>query len=143
VTVATPPAPATQAYELDNPYLESLDVAIAEWRPDFVRMTFTPVPAHLNNSRVVQGGILATLLDAAGGYAGLFPEGGVRRGATTISLNVNYMASGRLEPLQVIGRRVGGGRKVFFAHAEITNAAGDVIATAQAAFKRKDPAPAA
>ncbi|WP_059412549.1 PaaI family thioesterase [Cupriavidus basilensis] len=132
--------PASPAWALENPFLESLDVTIVAWEPDLVRMSLTPQPAHLNNTGVVQGGILATLLDAAGGYAGLFPEGGVRRAATTISLNVNYVASGKLELLTVVGRRVGGGRRVFFSHAEVTDSQGRVIATAQAAFRRKDPA---
>ncbi|MGO4332980.1 PaaI family thioesterase [Cupriavidus sp. 2TAF22] len=135
--------PANQPYALENPFLESLNVTIVEWQPDLVRMALVPQPAHLNNTGVVQGGILATLLDAAGGYAGLFPEGGVRRAATTISLNVNYVSSGQLEPLVVTGRRVGGGRRVFFSNAEVTDSQGRVIATAQAAFRRKDPVPSA
>ncbi len=104
-------APANQPYALENPFLESLDVAIVEWQPDLVRMSLMPQAAHVNNTGVVQGGILATLLDAAAGYAGLFPENGVRRAATTISLNVNYVSSAQVEPLQVVGRRVGGGRR--------------------------------
>jgi acyl-coenzyme A thioesterase PaaI-like protein len=39
----------------------------------------------------------------------------------------------------VVGRRVGGGRRVFFSNAEITDSQGRLIATAQAAFRRKDP----
>ncbi|MDF3837180.1 PaaI family thioesterase [Cupriavidus basilensis] len=132
-------APANQPYALENPFLESLDVAIVEWQPDLVRMSLMPQAAHVNNTGVVQGGILATLLDAAAGYAGLFPENGVRRAATTISLNVNYVSSAQVEPLQVVGRRVGGGRRVFFSNAEITDSHGRLIATAQAAFRRKDP----
>jgi uncharacterized protein (TIGR00369 family) len=130
---------ASQPYALENPFLESLNVAIVEWQPDLVRMSLLPQAAHVNNTGVVQGGILATLLDAAAGYAGLFPENGVRRAATTISLNVNYVSSANVEPLQVVGRRVGGGRRVFFSNAEITDSQGRLIATAQAAFRRKDP----
>ncbi|MGT2509961.1 hotdog domain-containing protein [Cupriavidus basilensis] len=69
----------------------------------------------------------------------MFPENGVRRAATTISLNVNYVSSAHVEPLLVVGRRVGGGRRVFFSNAEITDSQGRLIATAQAAFRRKDP----
>lgn len=130
-------------HALENPYLESLAVAIVDWQPDLVRLSFTPQASHLNNTGVVQGGILATLLDAAAGYAGLFPENGQRRAATTISLNVNYVASARLEPMQVVGRRVGGGRRVFFSNAELTDGQGTLIATAQASFRRKDPVAAA
>ncbi|WP_236702202.1 PaaI family thioesterase [Cupriavidus basilensis] len=132
--------PASQPYALENPFLESLNLTIVEWQPDLVRMSLMPQAAHLNNTGVVQGGILATLLDAAGGYAGLFPENGVRRAATTISLNVNYVSSAQVEPLLVVGRRVGGGRRVFFSNAEVTDSQGRLIATAQAAFRRKDPA---
>ncbi|MHA7682963.1 PaaI family thioesterase [Cupriavidus sp. PET2-C1] len=132
-------APASQPYALENPFLESLNLTIVEWQPDLVRMSLMPQAAHLNNTGVVQGGILATLLDAAGGYAGLFPEHGTRRAATTISLNVNYVSSARVEPLLVVGRRVGGGRRVFFSNAEVTDSQGRLIATAQAAFRRKDP----
>ncbi|MGT2456268.1 PaaI family thioesterase [Cupriavidus basilensis] len=58
--------PASQPYALENPFLESLDVVIEEWQPDLVRMSLVPQAAHVNNTGVVQGGILATLLDAAG-----------------------------------------------------------------------------
>jgi len=133
----------SQLHALENPYLESLDVAIVDWQPDMVRMSFTPQASHINNTGVVQGGILATLLDAAAGYAGLYPENGQRRAATTISLNVNYVASAHVEPMQVVGRRVGGGRRVFFSNAELTDGQGRLIATAQASFRRKDAVPAA
>ena len=45
---------------------------ISEWREDYVMLGLKLEPKHLNRSGVVHGGVLATLLDAAGGFCGCY-----------------------------------------------------------------------
>jgi uncharacterized protein (TIGR00369 family) len=92
---------------------------------------------HLNRQGRLHGGVIATMLDVACGYAGLQGETGAPvGGALTINLNINYI--GGIDAGEVIaqGRVIGGGRSVFFAQGEVTAADGRLIATAQGAFKR-------
>ncbi|NUT13586.1 MAG: PaaI family thioesterase, partial [Cupriavidus sp.] len=61
-----------QAHSLDNPALESIGVRITHWRDDHVELELPLAPNMLNRSRVVHGGTICTLLDAATGSAGLY-----------------------------------------------------------------------
>jgi len=121
---------------LANPYLESLGVRIDAWQPGHVTMSMLTSEAHANRTGVVQGGVVAALLDAAGGYAGLLDEHGKPGQGATISLALNYLAPARIGSLRVEARMTGGGRKVFFSDAQAFDAAGTLIATAQGSFRR-------
>ena len=121
---------------LNNPYLESLGIKIDAWQPGHVTMSMLTSASHGNRTGVVQGGIVATILDAAAGYAGLLSESGEVGHAATISLAINYVAPARIGALRVEGRLTGGGRKVFFSEAQVYDAAGTLVATAQGSFRR-------
>ncbi len=125
-----------QLPSLDNPYLESLGITIQEWQPGQVVMALLTNASHGNRTGVVQGGIVATLLDAAAGYAGLLSETGEVGHAATISLAINYVAPARIGKLRVEARLTGGGRKVFFSEAKLFDEAGSLVATAQGSFRR-------
>lgn len=124
-----------QIPKLQNPYLENLGVQLDAWRPGHVTMSLITDSSHANRTGVVQGGIVATILDAAAGYAGLMSEDGEGQ-AATISLSINYVAPARIGALRVEGRLTGGGRKVYFSQAQVFDAAGNLVATAQASFRR-------
>ena len=125
-----------QLPSLDNPYLESLGITIQDWQPGQVTMALLTNASHGNRTGVVQGGIVATLLDAAAGYAGLLSEAGEVGHAATISLAINYVAPARIGELRVQARLTGGGRKVFFSEAKLFDEAGSLVATAQGSFRR-------
>ncbi|MDF2094899.1 PaaI family thioesterase [Aquibaculum arenosum] len=77
---------------------------------------------HRNRSGVMHGGVLATLIDAACGYAGTYCSvpGNVRR-AMTLQLSTQFIAAGRAgQRLLARSRCTGGGRSVFFASAEVS-----------------------
>jgi len=90
-----------------------------------------PGEFHYNPLGLVHGGLACTMLDSALGCAGhtTLPAG---VGYTSIDLDVSYLrpilaASGRL---RARGRVVKGGRRVIFTQGELTDAAGQVLATA-------------
>jgi uncharacterized protein (TIGR00369 family) len=123
--------------ELNNPFLERLGVTLADWREDHVELRLHPTEVHGNRTGIAQGGVVAALLDAACGYAGLFaPDGTEQEHATTITLSISYIAPAKLfEPLYVHGRVTGWGQSIYYSSAEARDKSGAVIASAQGAFK--------
>jgi uncharacterized protein (TIGR00369 family) len=120
----------------ENPFLQSLGVEIVTWRSGYAELSCELKPEMLNRSGALQGGVVATLIDAACGYSGLYSAlDEPKRHGVTISLSVNYM--GRLQSgrVRAIGYLKGAGRKVFFAYGEVLDEAGKVVASGQTAHK--------
>jgi len=95
---------------------------------------------HLNRQGSLQGGVAATLLDAACGYAGLAAHDGDALGnAVTVMLNISYIRKVGTGRLRCIGHVTKSGRTMYFSSGELVTGAGDRIATAQGVFKRNAP----
>jgi uncharacterized protein (TIGR00369 family) len=128
---------AQRAAEKDNPLLETLGIRQRTWQPGLAAFSLAVEPRHLNRRGSLQGGVIATLLDVACGYAGLQTELGMPPGtAVTIMLNISYLANVKDGTVTARGRVTGGGRRIYFAAAEVVTEAGTLIATAQGTFKR-------
>ena len=92
---------------------------------------------HVNRSGVVHGGISATLLDMASGVtASLIVDDSGLAPFTTVSLNINYIATARPGILRAEGRLTGGGRVLTFVEGTLTDSEGRLIATSTGVFKR-------
>ena len=98
-----------------------------------------PMLTHLENRLgLPHGGIYATLLDTAMGYAGCFTGDPNRKQmALTLSLNVNYVSrpSEMCTRLIATARKTGGGQSTYFAEGEVCDEAGEVFATATGVFR--------
>jgi len=107
---------------------QMLGFRVIEWREGFVRMEMDVRPEHLNRSGVLHGGIISALLDTACGYAGTWcTKKGNVRWAVTVSLTTHFTGQARGGTLTTIGRKRGGGRKIFFASAEVLDGNGEVL----------------
>lgn len=114
----------------DSPFLSGLGIIVEEWTEGAVRVALPLESRHLNRSGVVNGGILATLMDAAGALSGLYcPVEGNARYAVTVSMTVNYIGQSRGTRLYATARRTGGGKKMYFAAIEMTDDTGAVLAS--------------
>lgn len=110
--------------------------------PDAVQIGVRLREDHCNSRGFVHGGVIATLADNAMGlsYWQVAKSGGERdgapsRGAVTVSLNIDYVATAQLDQwLQVEPRVVRAGRSMGFVDALIT-ADGATIARASATFR--------
>ena len=121
----------------DNPLLEYLGIRLVDVGAGRAAFEIDVQRRHLNRQGSLQGGVAATLLDAACGYAGLAGADGSELGnAVTLTLAISYIAKVRAGRLVAHGRVTKMGRSVYFSHAELVGASGDLIATAQGAFKR-------
>jgi uncharacterized protein (TIGR00369 family) len=122
---------------LDNPLLEDLGVRIVAWREGFCELALPLQGRHLNRRGRVQGGVIATLLDAACGYAGLLsPSSSQPAEGATITLTVNYLAKLTAGTVRAVGRSTGGGRSIYFSSGELYSPEGMLAATAQGSFRR-------
>ncbi|GJH10980.1 PaaI family thioesterase [Caballeronia novacaledonica] len=121
--------------ELDNPFLEALGATFTEWRAGYAEFTMPIQAGHLNRQRILQGGAIATLLDAACGYAGLFTMGDAPVHGFTLSLTVNYLDRGIGDKVVAKGFLERQGRSVYFARGEAWVDDRVMIASAQGTFK--------
>ncbi|BFG81676.1 hypothetical protein PTKU46_97100 [Paraburkholderia terrae] len=97
-------APLTQDSPLDNPFLESLGARLSVWCDGYAELTMPIDATKLYRQRVLQGGAIATLQDAATGYAGIFSmPGEVERHAFTLSLTTNFLDKGQGHHVKAIG----------------------------------------
>lgn len=113
-----------------------LGYGITEWEKDRAVMEMTVRPDHLNRAGLLHGGVLTTLLDSVSGYAGCFctVPGNIRR-TLTLSLTSNFMGQCRDGLVRVEGRKVGGGRKIYFTEAVAYDGRGTLIGTASGTFR--------
>jgi uncharacterized protein (TIGR00369 family) len=113
-----------------------LGFQLTEWSRDFARVELAFAPHLQNRQGLLHGGIHALMLDTAMGYAGCYTgEPGVQQNALTLSMTVNYL--GQLQGKRIIAtaRRTGGGRRTYFAEAQVTDETGEVAATASGVFR--------
>jgi uncharacterized protein (TIGR00369 family) len=122
---------------VDNPLLQYLGIELVDVGSGHAAFEINLDGRHLNRQGSLQGGVAATLLDAACGYAGLTAhEGGQLGNAVTVMLTISYMRrakSGRLRATATVTKM---GRSVYFSSGELRDEDGQLIATAQGSFKR-------
>lgn len=117
-------------------YAGLLGYRVASWGPGEIVLELDLVPGHANRHGRVHGGVIASLVDAAGGLCGSFAtQADELRRAVTLSMSVNFLASTSAGRLRAVGRVAGGGRKVFFATVEVTDDHHRVVAHGQGSFR--------
>lgn len=144
MTDAASPPPPPPGYDpiaderLSDP-VTSLGAALAAWEDGRCVLRCPIGPAVLNRQGVVHGGSLATLLDTACGYAGIYcPYPGRRRRAVTLTLSLSFLNAVSDGVIVAEARVVRSGREIFFSEAEARLEGGDarVLATSTGVFKR-------
>jgi len=129
---AADPAPDPVRFGGRSNFHDLLGLKLVEWREDFARVTVEAGEPHWNRSSVVHGGLMLSMIDQAGAYAGLWCSvpGNVRR-AVTLSLTCNFTGQVRQGTLVAESSVTAKGRQIFFTRTEIRDAAGALIAYGQ------------
>ena len=123
--------------QLSNPFLQSLGVELVHWAVGEAEFHMPIEARHLNRQGMLHGGLVATLLDAACGYAGLHSaEGEEEVHGVTVMLNIAYLKAARSGSVIARGRVSRSGRSLYFAEAALETAGGELLATAQGTFKQ-------
>jgi uncharacterized protein (TIGR00369 family) len=105
-----------------------------------ITLTAEPVADHAVDAagRVLHGGVVATLLDAAATFALIQATG---TDWSTVDLRVDFLRPAPAGPLLACGTAVQAGRRLGRAAAELTDAAtGQLLARAVGTFLRAPPA---
>ena len=134
---------ADAAGAVDNPLLAYLGITLEAVREGRASFVIDVDQRHLNRQGSLQGGVAATLLDAACGYAGLAARG-ARAGdtlgsAVTVTLAISYIRKVNTGRLRAEGQVTKAGRTMYFSSGELLTEGGDLVATAQGAFMRTAP----
>ncbi len=137
-------APTQSASDLEDTvgFNAVLGMKLVEWSASHAVMELPIQPQHLNRSNALHGGVIATLIDAVLGYAGVWvPEGEPRRKALTLTLTTNFMGQVREGKVRATAVKKGGGRNIFFASCEVHDEAGNLIAIGEGSYRyrKSDP----
>lgn len=121
----------------ENPLLAYLGIQLAEVDAGRAVFEMELAPQHLNRQGSLQGGVVATLLDVACGYAGLgVGPGEVAGNAATVMLTISYLSKVTGGRVRAVGRVTRSGRSIYFSNGELLAPDGTLVATAQGSFKR-------
>ncbi|RMD47632.1 MAG: PaaI family thioesterase [Alphaproteobacteria bacterium] len=118
------------------PFQRLVGFEMIEWSAERALLRLELRPEHGNRYGIPHGGLHATLLDTAMGYAGCWTGDAARRQhAMTLALNVIYLARPEGRVLLAEGRRIGGGRRTFFAEGEVRDELGTRVARGTGTFR--------
>lgn len=124
-----------QARDLTEGLNGYLGFRLTDWREGFAEICVDIAEVHKNRQGGVHGGTMATLIDAATGFCGIFePDPDKRRGNVTVSLTTNFVGRPKGKRLICAARVVKAGRRIYFSAAEVKDELGNLIATADAIY---------
>ncbi len=122
--------PATPVAIDSNPLGAALGAKLLKRKDNALRIAFEPGHDFLQGNDVVQGGIVATMLDMTAAFTVLatLPDGHT---AATASMTVSFLAAVRPGPLVATGMIERAGRRLVFARAQLEDEPdGALLATA-------------
>ncbi|ESR23354.1 PaaI family thioesterase [Lutibaculum baratangense] len=126
------------ARSLEEPsgFQSTMRYRLAEWTDGRAVVVMEIGPQHLNRRKVVHGGVLASLIDTACGFSGGYAETpGEQPAVATVTLTTSFLAPAVKGPLRAVGARSGGGRRIYFARAEIFDGDGTLVAHGEGSFR--------
>jgi uncharacterized protein (TIGR00369 family) len=114
-----------------SPFHRSLGIIVDDVDEGTVELRLEAQETHVNLMGSVHGGVLASAADVAAGLAvrSAIPEG---TDHVTVHLDVQYLSPATPGTLHASGQVTRIGRRLAFAQARISDAAGATVATAQA-----------
>lgn len=120
----------------ESGFFKLLDFQLMDWDEDKAVLELEIGPQHLNRAKVLHGGVVASMIDLAGGFAGCYcaVPGRIRK-AVTLSMTTSFTGQATSGVVRAVGRRRAGGRSIFFATVEITDAFGAMIALGEGTYR--------
>lgn len=110
------------------------------WSEERVRLELDLDHRHMNLIDKVHGGIYATMIDDATGYAVCWNDEKTRmKPGVTLALNVEFIGAPTTARVIVEAWRKGGGASISFAGAEVRDSDGTLLATGGATYKHFRP----
>lgn len=122
--------------EAPSGFRQLLGYRLTHWAEHQATIELAIDERHMNRGGFVHGGVITTLIDTAGGYAGCYcaTPGRVRR-CVTISLSTQFLGAVKHGSLVAQARVRGGGKRIFGATIDVRDRGGAVIATGEAMYR--------
>jgi len=115
---------------------QAVGYTVEAMAPDHARLELAIEPRHLNRRGFVHGGVLTTLIDAAGGRAGMYcTVPGNRRHSVTVSLTVNFLRAARHGRLIVMARKRDGGKRLYTSSIDVHHESGLLVASGLGTYR--------
>lgn len=129
--------PLEESPEAPSRFGRLLGYRLTVWRDAYAEVELTLGPDHLNRAGAPHGGVLATLIDTACGYAGCYCSvPGRHRGAVTVSLNTHFIARARTgDRLTAAAHQTAAGRRLYFARCDVRDQTGRLVAQGEGVFR--------
>jgi len=117
-------------------FQQLLGYRLAHWEDGHAILELDVEHKHTNRAGVLHGGVLATLIDTACGFSATYcPVPGRVRRVVTLSLSTNFTGQVRHGLIRAVARRVSGGSRIVFCHADVFDAAGKLLGSGQGTFR--------
>jgi len=109
---------------------------LSEWRDGHAVLELDLTPQHLNRGKILHGGVIASVIDNACGYAATWsPPDTPERLCVTLSLAVSFTGQVSRGRLRAVGHVKGGGLRIVFCAAEVFDEGGNLIAFGEGSFR--------
>ncbi|PLS20396.1 PaaI family thioesterase [Neptunicoccus cionae] len=123
-------------FEEPYEYQKLLGYSVTAWAEGEATIEMPLETKHGNRYGLPHGGVHASLLDTAMGFAGSYTgDPDAPQLVMTLSMTVQYLSRPKGKLLIAKGWRTGGGRKTYFADAELSDETGELIAKATGTFR--------
>ena len=118
-------------------YSQLLEYRLRRSDTGYAEVSLTVGPQHLNRLGVMHGGVMASLIDSATGFAVAFAESPERmKPAVTLTLNTQFLGRANLgDSLIAVAKHTGGGKTIAYATAEVRRADGVVVGRGDAVYR--------
>lgn len=122
--------------EPNSGFQDLLGYRLAEWEDGRAVLELEVLPKHGNRAGVLHGGVLATLIDTACGFAATWcPHPGRARRVVTLQLTTSFLGQARHGLVRAVGTRKASGSRIVFCAAEVFDEHGRLIATGEGTFR--------
>jgi uncharacterized protein (TIGR00369 family) len=117
-------------------FARTVGFKVVKWERDRAELELKVRPHLINRGGFVHGGVLMTVLDAASGLAGTYyePDQPPVLGHS-ISITTSFISNVSKGTIRIIGRKTGGGARLFFSTAQAFGPDGQILAEAQCVFR--------
>jgi acyl-CoA thioesterase len=112
-----------------NPWAEHFNVRVEKMEPGFARLVLPFSQEYTHSLKVVQGGVITTIADAAVAHA-IMPMLEPGQSCTTVEIKINFLAPVTREDMIGEARVIKKGRQIILGEADVKSPEGKHFARA-------------
>ena len=122
-----------ERFHLENPWAKFFNVRVEDMGPGHARLVLPFRTEYTHGLRVVQGGVVTSIADAAVAHA-IMPMLDPGQSCTTVELKINFLAPISHEDMVAEARVIKKGRQIVLGEADVRSPEGRHFARALATY---------